>query len=198
MQPSVVYAFDGLVPVVDPQAFVHPTAMLIGDVIIGPRCFVGPGAVLRGDLGRLVLKASSNVQDTRVLHSFPDGDVVIEEDGHVGHGAVLHGCTVRRNAMIGINAVVLDEAEIGAEVIVAAGAMVPAGFKVTERTLVAGLPARVVRPLTDADIARKSEGTRIYQDLTARALRSLNACAPLPSPEAQRPRLPLPFGRTRA
>ena len=165
---------------IDPAAFVHPTATLIGDVIIGARCFVGPGAVLRGDLRRLVMHPGSNVQDTCVLRSFPGYDVVIEEDGHVGHGAVLHGCRVGRNAMIGINAVVLDQAEIGAESIVATGAVVPAGFKVPERMLVAGLPAKVLRTLDDTDIAHKSHSTRIYQDLAARTLRTLERVAPLP------------------
>jgi len=110
-----IFGFEGLIPVIDPAAFVHPSATLIGDVIISARCFVGPGAVLRGDLGRLIMHAGSNVQDTCVLHSYPGYDVVIEEDGHVGHGAVLHGCRIGRNAMVGINAVVLDQAEIGAE-----------------------------------------------------------------------------------
>jgi phenylacetic acid degradation protein len=187
-----IFAFEGLVPVVDPAAFVHPTATLIGDVIIGPRCFVGPGAVLRGDFGRLVMHAGSNVQDTCVLHTFPGCDVVIEEDGHVGHGAVLHGCRVGRNAMIGINAVVLDQAEVGPEAIVAAGAVVPIGFKVPERTLVGGIPAKILRLLNDADVARKSQGTRAYQDLAARALRTLERVAPLTAPEPDRKRLPLP------
>jgi phenylacetic acid degradation protein len=187
-----IFAFEGLVPVVDPAAFVHPTATLIGDVIIGPRCFVGPGAVLRGDFGRLVMHAGSNVQDTCVLHTFPDCEVVIEEDGHVGHGAVLHGCRVGRNAMIGINAVVLDRAEIGPEAIVAAGAVVPIGFKVPERTLVGGIPAKILRPLDDADVARKSEGTRAYQDLAARSLRTMQRVAPLTAPEPSRKRLPSP------
>ena len=140
-----IYAFEGLVPVVDSSAFVHPTATLIGDVVVGASCFVGASAVLRGDLGRLILRPGSNVQDTCVLHSFPGVDVVIEEDGHIGHGAVLHGCRVGRNAMIGINAVVLDNAEIGAEAIVAAGAVVTAGLKVPGRMLVAGVPAKVIR-----------------------------------------------------
>jgi phenylacetic acid degradation protein len=187
-----IFAFEGLVPVVDPAAFVHPTATLIGDVIIGPRCFVGPGAVLRGDFGRLVMHAGSNVQDTCVLHTFPDCEVVIEEDGHVGHGAVLHGCRVGRNAMIGINAVVLDRAEIGPEAIVAAGAVVPIGFNVPERTLVGGIPAKILRPLDDADVARKSEGTRAYQDLAARSLRTMQRVAPLTAPEPNRKRLPSP------
>ena len=188
-----IFAFEGLVPVVDPAAFVHPSAVLIGDVIIGARCYVGPGAVLRGDLGRLTMQAGSNVQDTCVLHSFPGYDVVIEEDGHIGHGAVLHGCRVGRNAMVGINAVVLDRAEIGAEAMVAAGAVVTAGFKVPARALVAGIPAKIMRTLDDADIERKSDGTKTYQDLAARALRTLQRVAPLTAPEPNRRRVPPPF-----
>ena len=188
-----IFAFEGLVPVVDPAAFVHPNAVLIGDVIIGARCYVGPGAVLRGDLGRLTMQAGSNVQDTCVLHSFPGYDVVIEEDGHIGHGAVLHGCRVGRNAMVGINAVVLDRAEIGAEAMVAAGAVVTAGFKVPARALVAGIPAKIMRTLDDADIERKSDGTKTYQDLAARALRTLQRVAPLTAPEPNRRRVPPPF-----
>jgi len=94
-----VYSIDGVIPVVDPTAFVHPTAILIGDVIVGPGCYVGPAASLRGDFGRLILKAGANLQDTCVMHGFPGTDTVIEEDGHVGHGAVLHGCIVQRNAL---------------------------------------------------------------------------------------------------
>ncbi len=193
--PSI-FAFEGLVPVVDPAAYVHPSATLIGDVIIDARCYVGPGAVLRGDLGRLIMQAGSNVQDTCVLHSFPGYDVVIEEDGHIGHGAVLHGCRVGRNAMVGINAVVLDQAEIGPEAWVAAGAVVPADFKVPGRALVAGIPAKIMRTLDDADIARKSHGTKIYQDLAARSLRTLQRVAPLTAPEPGRRRVPPPFSRS--
>jgi phenylacetic acid degradation protein len=188
-----IFAFEGVVPVVDPAAFVHPSAVLIGDVIIGARCYVGPCAVLRGDLGRLTMQAGSNVQDTCVLHSFPGYDVVIEEDGHIGHGAVLHGCRVGRNAMVGINAVVLDRAEIGAEAIVAAGAVVTVGFKVPARALVAGIPAKIMRTLDDADIAQKSYGTKTYQDLAARSLRTLQRVAPLTAPETGRRRLPPPL-----
>ena len=99
------YNIEDLIPVVDPTAFVHPTAVLIGDVIIGAHCYVGPNAVLRGDFGRIIMHEGSNVQDTCVLHSFPGQDCIVEQDGHVGHGAVLHGCTVGRNALIGMNAV---------------------------------------------------------------------------------------------
>lgn len=193
MEPGGIYAFAGIVPVVDPLSFVHPRATLIGDVIIGARCFVGPGAVLRGDLGRLELRVGSNVQDNCVLHTYPGCDVVIEEDGHIGHGAVLHGCTVKRNALVGINAIVLDDAVIGEEAMVAAAAMVPARFVVPPRTLVAGIPARLKGKLSDADVAAKSKGTRIYQDLAARSLRTLTPCEPLSAPEPQRRRVPTPF-----
>ena len=119
-----------MIPVVDPTAFVHPAAILIGDVIVGPRCYVGPAASLRGDFGRLELRAGANLQDTCVMHGFPNTDTVVEEDGHIGHGAVLHGCRIGRNALVGMNAVIMDGAEIGAECIVAAMTFVRANMKV--------------------------------------------------------------------
>src|SRR5690606_9727539 len=145
-----VYAIDGLRPVVDPTAYVHPTAVLIGDVIIGPGAYVGPLASLRGDFGRIVLKEGSNVQDSCVVHGVAENDTVIEEDGHIGHGAVLHGCTIGRNALIGMNAVVMDQAVIGESSIVAAMAFVKVGLVIPARRLVVGAPARVLRELTDA------------------------------------------------
>ena len=115
-----VYAIDGVTPVVDPSAFVHPSAVLIGDVIVGPGCYVGPCAVLRGDFGRLVMEANANLQDTCVVHGAPGTDTVIGEHGHIGHGAVIHGARIGRDAMVGMNAVVMDKADIGESAIVAA------------------------------------------------------------------------------
>jgi phenylacetic acid degradation protein len=183
------YAIDGVVPVVDPTAHVHPSAVLIGDVIVGPGCYVGPCASLRGDFGRIRLERGSNVQDTCVIHGFPKTDTVVAENGHVGHGAVLHGCVVERDALVGMNAVVMDEAVVGAEAFVAACAFVPAGMKVPPRHLAAGLPAKVVRPLKDGEVAWKLEGTRTYQELTRRCHASLVEVAPLPAMEANRPRV---------
>ena len=191
------YSIDGLTPVIDPSAFVHPTAVLIGDVIVGPGCYVGPCASLRADFGRIVLRAGSNVQDTCVVHGFPFADTVVEEDGHIGHGAVLHACVVRRGALVGINAVVMDEAEIGEQAIVGACAFVRAGMKVPARWLASGLPARNQRELSEREIAAKREGTAIYQDLTRRCLASMAQVHPLAAVEAQRPRLPVPPGWTR-
>ncbi|WPH21724.1 phenylacetic acid degradation protein PaaY [Variovorax paradoxus] len=184
------YSIDGVIPVVDPTAYVHPSAVLIGDVVVGPGCYVGPCASLRGDFGRIVLQEGSNVQDHCCIHGFPDQDTVVEVNGHIGHGAILHSCIVRRDALVGMNSVVMDEAEIGEQAIVAACAFVPAGMKVPARSLVAGIPAKVKKMLSEEEIAWKLEGTQTYQALTARSLASLREVAPLQQMEPDRPRLP--------
>lgn len=183
------YSIEGVIPVVDPGAYVHPSAVLIGDVIVGAGCYVGPNAALRGDFGRIVLKAGSNVQDCCVVHGFPFADTVVEENGHIGHGAVLHACVVRRDAMVGMNAVVMDRAEIGTRAMVAACAFVRAGMKVPAGWLAAGLPAKNLRALSDDEIAGKAEGTAIYQDLTRRCLASMTEVQPLHELDAGRPAL---------
>jgi len=183
------YEIDGLTPVVHPTAFVHPSAVLIGDVIVGPGCYVGPLASLRGDYGRIVLEEGSNVQDTCVMHGFPGTDTVVEANGHVGHGAVLHGAIVKRNAMVGMNAVVMDEAVIGESSIVAACAFVKAGMVIAPRSLAAGVPARVLRELTDEEIAWKGSGTRTYQELAVRSMTTMREVVPLAAAEPNRPRI---------
>ncbi len=117
------------------------------------------------------------------MHGFPGTDTIVEEDGHIGHAAVLHGCVVKRNALVGMNAVVNDNAVVGESAIVAAMAFVKAGFVVPPRTLVAGVPARIVRELTEQEMAWKVEGTRSYQELTRRSLATMTATSPLPAPE---------------
>jgi phenylacetic acid degradation protein len=181
------YSIEGVIPVVDATAYVHPTAVLIGDVIVGPGCYVGPCASLRGDFGRVVLKAGANVQDTCVIHGFPQRDTVVEENGHIGHGAVLHSCTVSRDALVGMNAVVMDDAVIGVQAIVAASAFVPAGMQVPPRSLVAGVPAKVRRELSEQEIAWKLQGTHTYQELTRRCLATLAEVHPLTEIEPNRP-----------
>lgn len=187
-----VYAIDGIVPVVDPSAYVHPSAVLIGDVIVGPECYVGPCASLRGDFGRLILERGANLQDTCVMHGFPGTDTVVEENGHIGHGAVLHGCRIRKNALVGMNAVIMDNAIIGESSIVAASAFVKAGAEIPPRVLVAGMPAKVIRELSDEEIRWKGEGTATYQDLTRRSLATMVETAPLTAVEADRKRIHMP------
>ena len=184
-----VYEIDGVRPVVHPTAYVHPSAVLIGDVIVGPRCYVGPLASLRGDFGRLILEEGANIQDTCVMHGFPEGDTVVEADGHIGHGAVLHGCRIGRNAMVGMNAVVMDQVVVGAESIVAAMSFVKAKMVIPPRSMVMGMPAKVVRPLTDDEVKWKSFGTRQYHELTVRSLETMREVEALTEVEADRKRI---------
>jgi phenylacetic acid degradation protein len=168
-----VYEINGVTPVVHPSAYVHPSAVLIGDVIVGPRCYIGPLASLRGDFGRLILEEGANLQDTCVMHGFPEDDTVVEVDGHIGHGAVLHGCRVKRNGMVGMNAVVMDKAVVGEDSIVAAMSFVKAGMIIPPRSMVLGMPAKVVRELLDKEIAWKKFGTKQYHDLNVRSMQTM-------------------------
>jgi phenylacetic acid degradation protein len=183
------FEIDGVVPVVDPTAFVHESASIIGDVIVGPGCYIGPFASLRGDFGRIVVGEGSNVQDSAVVHAFPGADAVLEPSSHVGHGAVLHGCTVRSFALIGIGASILDGAEIGADSLVGAGAVVTAGMIVPPRSLVLGSPARVVKELDDQARAWKRNGVDVYRQLAVGSHATLRRVAPLAAVEADRPRV---------
>ncbi len=174
-----VYRFKEKIPAIDSTAYVHPTAVLIGDVCIGAGCYVGPNASLRGDFGRIVMRAGSNIQDNCVMHSFPGRDAIIEENGHVGHGAILHGCLVGRDVLVGMNAVIMDEAEIGEGAFIAAMSFVRSGFVVPPRTLVMGIPAKVIRPLEDKETTWKRQGTEQYQALARHCLTGLEECEPL-------------------
>jgi phenylacetic acid degradation protein len=183
------YSIDGMVPVVHSGAFVHPSAELIGDVWVGDGVYVGPFATLRGDFGRLVLEAGSNLRDHCTMHGFPGSDTVVEEDCHIGHGAVLHGYRIGRNALVGMNAVVMDGAVVGEDAIVAAMCFVRAGFEVPARHLIAGVPGRVVCELTATELSWKVEGTLTYQRLVQRCKATLRPVEPLASDDPDRARL---------
>ena len=185
------YEFEGVRPVVDPAAFIHPTAVLIGDVIIGPGCLVGPGASLRGDIGRIIMQEGSNVQDNCIIHCFPGKDVIIEENGHIGHGAVLHGCTIKRNALIGMNSVIMDDAVIGENAFVGALSFVKAGMEVPPNMLAAGIPAKILRELKEDEIAWKTQGTGVYQSLAQCYLVTMKEVTPLTEAPPDRGRVPL-------
>ncbi len=187
-----VYAYDGFVPVIDPSAFVHPEAVLIGDAHVGPGAYVGPGAILRGDFGRVIVGKNANLQETCVMHAFPNKDAVVEEMGHIGHGAVLHGCRIGRNALVGMNAVVMDDAVVGADSIVAALAFVKAGMQIPPRSMVVGMPAKILRELTEDEVAWKTKGTGVYMALASEAGAKLVPAAPLPRAEPGRGRISAP------
>jgi len=191
MSAAKVYSIDGVTPVVHPSAYVHPSAVLIGDVWVGAGCYIGPCACLRGDFGRIEVRAGANVQDTCVLHGFPGTDTLVEEEGHIGHGAVLHSCVIRRGALVGMNAIVHDNAVVGEASIVAAMAFVKAGMVIPPRSLVAGVPAKVLRELTEKELEWKVTGTRAYQELALRSLHTMTETTALPEAPPNRPRLEL-------
>ena len=186
-----VYSIDGVTPVVDPLAFVHPEAVLIGDVIIEEGCYIGPCASLRGDFGQIIVRKGSNVQDNCTLHSRPGFDCVVGANGHIGHGAIVHSAQLGANVLIGMNAVVMDDARIGEAAIIGAMSFVKAGAEVPARHLAAGVPARVLRELTADELANKIENTKIYQELARRSLASLRPAEPLAACDASRPPIDL-------
>ena len=187
-----VYAIDGITPVVDPSAFVHPSAVLIGDVIVGARAYIGPFASLRGDFGRIVVEEGANIQDHCMLHGFPGKDTVVGTEATVGHGAVLHGCVVRRGALIGMNCVVNDNAEVGEDAVVAAMAFVKAEARIPARALAVGIPARVVKQVSDEEIAWKRDNMLLYQQLAERSAKTMREVEALTEVETNRRRIEIP------
>jgi len=183
-----IYKFNGLVPVVPEDSFVHPQAVLIGDVVLGHGCYIGPCASLRGDFGRIEIGDGANVQDSCVIHSFPGRAAIVEQDGHIGHGAILHGCRIGRDTLVGMNAVVMDGSEIGEACIVGAQAFVKAGTIAPARSLLAGSPAKILRQVSDQELGWKQQGTAGYQALARACLDGLEAVEPLTEEEADRSR----------
>lgn len=174
-----IYEIDGVKPVIDPSSYVHPTAVIIGSVQIGKNCYIGPNASIRGDYGTIIFEDGVNFQDLCVAHGFPNGITRIKENGHISHGAVIHGCTIGKNTMVGIGSVVMDNAEIGDECMIAALSYIKPNFKAPKRSIIAGIPAVVKREVSDKEIKWKTNGTALYQQLTQRSLDSLKTCEPL-------------------
>ncbi len=185
----VFYEFEGFRPVVHERAFVHPQAAVTGNVIIGADVYVGPGAAIRGDWGGVVIEQGCNVQENCVVHMFPGTTVVLEESAHLGHGSIVHGGRIGRNTLVGVGAVILDNAVVGPECIVGALCFVPSEMQIPARKVVVGNPAKIVKDVSDAMLAWKTEGTTLYQALPARLRASVVACEPLreaPADHAQR------------
>ncbi len=174
-----IYEIDGVKPVIDPSSYVHPTAVIIGSVQIGKNCYIGPNASIRGDYGTIIFEKGVNFQDGCIAHGFPDGITLIKENGHISHGAVIHGCTIGKNTMVGIQSVIMDNAEIGDECMIAALSYIKPNFKAPDRSIIAGIPAVIKRKVTDKEIRWKNQGTSLYQQLTQRSLDSLKPCEPL-------------------
>lgn len=162
----MIQTFNGKTPKVDPASYVHPSAVLIGDVEICENVFIGPGAVLRGDLGPIIVGKGSNIQDNCVVHSFPDEKVLFGQNAHVGHSSVIHGSILEDHCLIGIQAVLLDGAIIGEGAFVGACSLVLQNQKIDPWHLCFGSPAKVIRRLTQEEVLWKNNGTAVYQRLT--------------------------------
>ena len=175
----MIYSFKGFTPVVDESSFVHPQACITGNVIIGKHVYIGPGAALRGDWGRIIVEDGCNVQENCVLHMFPGVTVWLKEASHIGHGAIIHGATIGKNCLIGMNSVIMDNVELGDECIVGALSFIKADEKIEKRSLLAGNPAKIIKEVTDEMIAWKTKGTTLYQHLPAEMKAYWKACEPL-------------------
>ncbi|AXT62787.1 transferase hexapeptide repeat family protein [Aquimarina sp. AD10] len=182
----MIYSFKGYIPVVHESSFVHPLAAVTGNVIIGKNCYIGPGAAIRGDWGEIILEDGVNVQENCTVHMFPGKSIILKESAHVGHGAVIHGANLGRNCLIGMNTVIMDDAEIGDECIVGAMSFVKAKTIFAARSLIVGNPAKVIKEVSDDMIDWKTKGTMLYQQLPADCFESLKEVEPLREVPKQR------------
>ena len=173
------YSFKGFIPVVHASSFVHPQAAVTGNVIIGANCYIGPGAALRGDWGGIVIEDGCNVQENCIIHMFPGITVLLKQSSHIGHGAIIHGATVGKNCLIGMNCVIMDNVELGDECIIGALSFIKESEKIPSRSLGVGNPAKIIKQVSDEMISWKKKGTQVYQQLPKEMFESFNACQPL-------------------
>ena len=175
----MIYKFKEFTPVVHESSFVHPLAAVTGNVIIGKDCYIGPGAAIRGDWGQIILEDGVNVQENCTIHMFPGKSITLEESAHIGHGAIVHGANIAQNVLVGMNAVIMDDAYIGKESIIGAMTFVKAETEIPERSLVVGNPGKVIKKVSDDMVAWKTAGTRLYQRLPKDCHEGLQKTEPL-------------------
>ena len=182
----MICSFNDFIPVVHESAFVHPNATVTGNVIIGRDCYIGPGAAIRGDWGQVIIEDGCNVQENCTIHMFPGITVLLKEGSHIGHGAVVHGATIGRNCLVGMNAVIMDNVLLGDECIVGALSFLKADGVFERRSLIVGNPAKKIKEVSDEMIRWKTEGTALYQQLPKQLFNSWKECEPLRSIPADR------------
>ena len=182
-----IYEFNGFKPVIKESSFVHPQACVTGNVLIGERVYIGPGAAIRGDWGRIIIEDGCNVQENCTIHMFPGTTVILKKGAHIGHGAIIHGGTIGENCLIGMNAVVMDDVQIGKDSIVGALCFIAANSIIPPRSLVVGNPGKVIKEVTDEMIDWKTQGTALYQALPVDCQLTLKTCEPIREPEPNRP-----------
>ena len=183
----MIYSFKGFIPVVHPSSFIHPQAAVTGNVIIGKNVYIGPGAAIRGDWGGIVIEDGCNVQENCTIHMFPGITVLLKEAAHIGHGAIIHGAVIGKNCLVGMNAVVMDNVELGDESVVGALSFIKAGEKIPRRSLVAGNPAKLIKQVSDEMLQWKTEGTHLYQQLPQEMFLHAKLCEPLTEIPIDRP-----------
>jgi phenylacetic acid degradation protein len=183
----MVYEFKGFIPVIHESSFIHPQAAITGNVIIGKNVYVGPGAAIRGDWGGIIIEDGCNVQENCTIHMFPGKSITLKESAHIGHGAIIHGANIGRNCLIGMNAVIMDDAEIGDECIIGALTFVRAEMKIPNRKMVVGNPAVIIKDISDDMMAWKTKGTALYQKLPSELYESLKVVEPLREIPTNRP-----------
>lgn len=189
----MVYEFNGIKPVIDTSSFVHPQAAVTGHVIIGKNVYIGPGCALRGDWGKIIISDGCNVQENCTIHMFPGFTVILNENAHIGHGAIIHGAIIGKNCLIGMNAVIMDEVIIEDECIIGALSFIRQGEKIPARSLVAGNPAKIIKQVSDEMIDWKSKGTALYQQLPQLCFKTLRPCEPLREKTDQDPLLKIDY-----
>lgn len=183
----MVYSFKGFIPVVHESSFIHPQASVIGNVIIGKDVYVGPSAVIRGDWGGIVIEDGCNVQENCTVHMFPGKTITLKAGAHIGHGAIIHGANVGRNCLVGMNAVLMDDVELGDECIVGALSFLKAGMQIPARKMVVGNPAQIVKDVSDDLIGWKTKGTQLYQQLPKDCFETMEEVEPLREVPVDRP-----------
>ena len=174
-----IFEFEGFKPVIHESAFIHPNATVTGNVIIGKDVYIGPGAAIRGDWGQIIISDGCNVQENCTIHMFPGETVTLNENAHIGHGAIIHGATIGRDCLVGMNSVLMDRVVVGDGCIIGALTFVPADMIIEQRSVVVGNPARVVKQVSDEMLEWKKQGTLLYQKLPSDCYASLKPCEPL-------------------
>ena len=183
----MVYEFNGFTPVVHESSFIHPQAAVTGNVIIGKDVYVGPGAAIRGDWGEIIIEDGCNVQENCTIHMFPGTSMVLKAGAHIGHGAIIHGANIGANCLVGMNAVIMDDVTIGDECIIGALSFIKAGTQISNRKMVVGNPAEIIKSVTDEMIEWKTAGTALYQQLPQQCFDTLKAVEPLREIPKDRP-----------
>lgn len=175
----MIYQFKEHIPVIHETAFIHPQAVVTGQVIIGKDVYVGPGAAIRGDWGKIIIEDGCNVQENCTIHMFPGVTVLLKKGAHIGHGAIIHGATIGENCLVGMNSVIMDNVILGNECIVGALSMLKADEQFEARSLIVGNPAKKIKEVSNEMIKWKTTGTALYQQLPADMRNHWQACEPL-------------------